>query len=80
MHLPDLTPKVQAKGVEDMVLEILGGKDWASGDPSPKARRLVLKANCKPLGYPTIFSPHKIGPDKEAVYAAQAIANTLASW
>ena len=37
-------------------------------------RRLALKANCKPLGYPTIFFAAQNGPDKEAVYAAQAIA------
>ncbi len=72
--LADLTQKIQAKGVEDMVLD-LGGKnlgEWLIR--STQARRLALKANCKPVGYPTIFFAAQNGADKEAVYAAQAIA------
>lgn len=72
--LADLTQKVQAKGVEDMVLD-LGGKnlgEWLTR--STQARRLALKSNFKPLGYPTIFFAAQNGIEKEAVYAAQAIA------
>jgi len=72
--LADLTQKVQAKGVEDMTLD-LGGKnlgEWLTR--STQARRLALKSNFKPLGYPTIFFAAQNGADKEAVYAAQAIA------
>ena len=72
--LADLTPKVQAKGVEDMVLD-LGGKnlgEWLAC--STQARKLALKSNFKPLGYPTIFFAAQNGLDKEAVYASQAIA------
>ncbi len=72
--LADLTPKVQAKGVEDMVLD-LGGKnmgEWLTR--STQVRRLALKANFRTLGYPTIFFAGQAGPEKEAVYAAQAIA------
>jgi len=72
--LADLTQKVQAKGVEDMVLD-LGGKnlgEWLTR--STQARRLALKSNFKPLGYPTIFFAAQNGLDKEAVYAAQAIS------
>jgi len=72
--LADLTQKVQAKGVEDMVLE-LGGKslgEWLAR--STQARKLALKSNFKPLGYPSIFFAAQNGLDKEAVYAAQAIA------
>lgn len=72
--LADLTQKVQAKGVEDMVLD-LGGKnlgEWLTR--STQARRLALKSNFKPLGYPTIFFAAKNGVYKEAIYAAQAIA------
>ncbi len=72
--LADLTPKVQAKGVEDMVLD-LGGKnlgEWLTR--STQARRLALKSNFKPLGYPTIFFAAQNGVEKEAVYAAQAIS------
>jgi acetyl-CoA decarbonylase/synthase, CODH/ACS complex subunit gamma len=71
--LADLTQKVQAKGVEDMVLD-LGGKnlgEWLTR--STQARRLALK-NFKPLGYPSIFFAAQNGLDKEAIYAAQAIA------
>ena len=73
-ELADLTPKVQAKGVEDMVLD-LGGKnlgEWLAR--STQVRRLALKSNFKPLGYPTIFFAAQNGLDKEAVYASQAIA------
>jgi len=72
--LADLTQKVQAKGVEDMVLD-LGGKnlgEWLTR--STQALKLALKANFKPLGYPTIFFAAQNGLDKEAVYAAQAIS------
>jgi acetyl-CoA decarbonylase/synthase complex subunit gamma len=72
--LADLTQKVQAKGVEDMVLD-LGGKnlgEWLTR--STQARRLALKSNFKPLGYPTIFFAAQNGTEKEAIYAAQAIA------
>lgn len=71
--LADLTQKVQARGVEDMVLD-LGGKDlgeWLTR--STQARRLALKSNFKPLGYPTIFFAAQNGLDREAVYASQAI-------
>jgi acetyl-CoA decarbonylase/synthase complex subunit gamma len=72
--LADLTQKVQAKGLDDMVLD-LGGKnlsEWLTR--STQARRLALKSNFKPLGYPTIFFAAQNGLDKEAIYAAQAIA------
>jgi len=72
--LADLTQKIQTKGVEDMVLD-LGGKnlgEWLTR--STQARRLALKSNFKPLGYPTIFFAAQNGVDKEAIYAAQAIA------
>jgi acetyl-CoA decarbonylase/synthase complex subunit gamma len=70
----DLTQKVQAKGVEDMVLD-LGGKnlgEWLTR--STQARRLAIKANQRAVGYPTIFFAGQNGTEKEAVYAAQAIA------
>ncbi len=72
--LADLTQKVQAKGVDDIVLD-LGGKnlgEWLTR--STQVRRLALKANFRALGYPTIFFAAQNGLDKEAVYAAQAIA------
>ncbi|MFZ5911156.1 MAG: acetyl-CoA decarbonylase/synthase complex subunit gamma [Chloroflexota bacterium] len=74
-ELADLTQKIQAKGVEDMVLD-LGGKnmgEWLAR--STQVRRLALKANFRALGYPVIAFPGNAGdPGKESVYAAQAIA------
>jgi acetyl-CoA decarbonylase/synthase complex subunit gamma len=73
-ELADLTKKVQAKGVEDMVLD-LGGRnlgEWLAR--STQVRRLAIKSNFRALGYPTIFFAAQNGTDKEAVYAAQAIA------
>ena len=72
--LADLTQKVQAKGLEELVLD-LGGKnlgEWLTR--ATQVRRLALKSNFKPLGYPFIFFAAQNGLDKEAVYAAQAIS------
>jgi acetyl-CoA decarbonylase/synthase complex subunit gamma len=74
-ELAELTQKIQAKGVEDMVLD-LGGKNMAEWlTRSTQVRRLALKANFRALGYPVIAFPGNAGdPAKESVYAAQAIA------
>jgi len=72
--LADLTQKVQAKGLEDMVLD-LGGENLGQWlERSTQVRRLALKANFRALGYPSIFFAGQNGAEKEAVYAAQAIA------
>ncbi len=72
--LADLTQKVQAKGVEDMALD-LGGRNMSEAlTRSTQVRRLAIKANFRALGYPTIFFAAQNGVEKEAVYAAQAIA------
>ncbi len=70
--LADLTQKIQAKGVEDMVLD-LGGtnmNEWLTR--STQARRLAIKANFRALGYPTIAFP--CDAKDEGIAAAQAIA------
>lgn len=70
--LADLTQKIQAKGVEDMVLD-LGGKnlsEWLTR--STQVRRLALKANFRALGYPVIAFP--CDAQDEGIAAAQAIA------
>lgn len=74
-ELAELTQKIQAKGVEDMVLD-LGGTNMAEWlTRSTQVRRMALKKNFRPLGYPVIAFPGKAGdPAKESVYAAQAIA------
>jgi acetyl-CoA decarbonylase/synthase complex subunit gamma len=77
-ELADLTQKIQAKGVEDMVLDPSTGSRQRLGGwlaLSTQIRRLALKANFRALGYPVIAFPGKAGdPAKESVYAAQAIA------
>jgi acetyl-CoA decarbonylase/synthase complex subunit gamma len=74
-ELADLTEKIKAKGVEDMVLD-LGGKNMAEWlTRSTQVRRLAIKKNFRALGYPVIAFPGAAGdPGKESVYAAQAIA------
>ncbi|HEX8990128.1 MAG TPA: acetyl-CoA decarbonylase/synthase complex subunit gamma [Anaerolineales bacterium] len=70
--LADLTQKVKAKGVEDLVLDI-GGKnlsEWLTR--STQVRRLSVKANFRALGYPVIAFP--CDAKDEGVAAAQAIA------
>lgn len=73
--LADLTQKIQAKGVEDLVL-----------DPSEKTlngmlsawtqiRRQALKSNYRPLGYPIITFPANASDlSRESIIAAQAIS------
>jgi acetyl-CoA decarbonylase/synthase complex subunit gamma len=74
-ELAELTQKIQAKGVEDMVLD-LGGKNMAEWlTRSTQVRRLALKKNFRALGYPVIAFPGAAGDSgKESVYASQAIA------
>ena len=81
--LVDLTEKIKTKGVEDLVLDpaerVLG--KWLVR--STQIRRLALKKNFRPLGYPLIAFPGEVdkaqpsekdNPGREAIMAAQAIA------
>jgi len=74
-ELAELTEKIKAKGVEDMVLD-LGGKNMAEWlARSTQVRRLAIKQNFRALGYPVIAFPGDAGDvGKESVYAAQSIA------
>jgi len=74
-ELAELTEKIKAKGVEDMVLD-LGGKNMAEWlARSTQVRRLAIKQNFRALGYPVIAFPGDAGDvGKESIYAAQAIA------
>ena len=70
--LADLTKNIQAKGIEDMVLD-LGGKnmsEWLAR--STQVRKLAIKSNLRALGYPVISFP--CDAKDEGVAAAQAIA------
>ena len=65
--LADLTDKIKTKDIEDLVLEpaASGMSSWLT--LSTQIRRLALKKNFKPLGYPVIAFP------RNQVEAAQAI-------
>ena len=72
--LAALTEKVKAKGVEDLVLDP-GGRGFGSFlTLSTQIRRLALKKNFRPLGYPLIAFPGDCGnPAAEAMLAVQSI-------
>ena len=52
--LAELTEKVKSKGVEDMVLQPEAKSLGGSLALGTQIRRLALKKNFRPLGYPTI--------------------------
>ena len=73
--LADLTEKVVAKGVEDIVLDPMARDLGASLTLSTQIRRLAIKKNYRPLGYPIISLAYAAEEKShEMVLAAQAIA------
>ena len=74
-EMADLTEKIKAKGVEDLVIDP-GGRDLgASLAIGTTVRRLAVKKNFRALGFPVIVFPGDAGdPGMESVHAAQAIA------
>lgn len=71
--LADLTQQAQSKGVEDLVLD-LGGKNLGEAlARATQVRRLAIKSNFHPLGYPSIVFAAQAGVERQAVRAAQAI-------
>ena len=73
--LADLTQKIKAAGVEDMVLAPGGSSMGRWLALSTQIRRLALKKNFRALGYPTIALPPS-GSDAahEGIFATQAIS------
>lgn len=71
--LAELTEKVKAAGVEDMMLDPCAGSLPAALTTLTQMRRLALKKNFRPLGYPIITFPGDWMED-ELVAAMQAIA------
>jgi acetyl-CoA decarbonylase/synthase complex subunit gamma len=73
-ELADLTQKIVSKGVEDLVLDP-GARDLVTTlVRSTQIRRLALKKNFRPLGYPLITFPGEAtNPDLEPVFAVQSI-------
>jgi acetyl-CoA decarbonylase/synthase complex subunit gamma len=73
--MAELTEKIKVKGLEDLVIDP-GGRELGSGlTLGTQIRRLAVKKNFRPLGYPVIAFPGDAGmADREALQAAQAIA------
>jgi acetyl-CoA decarbonylase/synthase complex subunit gamma len=70
----ELTEKIKAKGVEDLVIDP-GGRDLSLGLANGTTiRRLAIKKNFRALGFPVIAFPGDVNdPGLEAVHATQAI-------
>jgi len=71
--LAELTEKVKGKGLEDIVLDLKAAKLGPHLALSTQLRRLALKSNFRPLGYPIITFAEG-GDGRDSVVAAQAIA------
>jgi acetyl-CoA decarbonylase/synthase complex subunit gamma len=73
-EMADLTEKIKAKGVEDLVIDP-GGRDLGSGLAiGTTIRRLAVKKNFRALGFPVIAFPGDAGDlGMESVHAVQAI-------
>ena len=74
--LSNLSEQVKAAGVEDIVLDP-GTRDFLGVlTTATQIRRLAIKKNFRPLGYPIIAFPGEgvSSPDEEPSLAAQAIA------
>lgn len=74
-ELADLTERVKGAGVEDMVLDPAARDMSGALTLNTQIRRLAIKQNFRPLGYPVIAFPGSAGdPAHESVLAAQAIS------
>jgi acetyl-CoA decarbonylase/synthase complex subunit gamma len=70
----ELTEKIKGLGLEDLVLD-LGARSYLDSlDIFTKARRLALKKNFRPLGFPLISFPGEGEGIDETLMAAQHIA------
>jgi len=74
--LASLAEKVNQKGVEEIVLDPGAGDFLSSLELLTQIRRLAIKMNFQPLGYPVITFPGKNAADEEeeALLAAEHIA------
>lgn len=74
--LAELTEKLVAAGIEDLVLDPAMRSFAGSLALLTQVRRLALKKNFRPLGYPTIAFPYLAAadPDMELLLAGQQVA------
>ena len=75
--LAELTKKIQAKGVEDMVLDPVGANLSRRLALSTQIRRLALKKNFRPLGHPLFVAPTN---GEDAVYQSMLAAQGIAKY
>ncbi len=74
-ELAGLTEKLKGKGVNDLILDPLARRLGPSLVRQTQIRRLALKKNFRPVGYPLIAFPGDAeDAAQESVLAAQAIA------
>jgi acetyl-CoA decarbonylase/synthase complex subunit gamma len=66
----ELTPKLAAAGAEDLVLDVTAGSLVATLQALTKVRRLALRKNFRPLGYPCMAIP--TSADEEVALAEAA--------
>jgi acetyl-CoA decarbonylase/synthase complex subunit gamma len=66
-ELADLTEKIKTKGVEDLVLypDVANLGEWLA--LSTQIRRLALKKNYRPLGFPVISTPKTLAAATQAI-------------
>lgn len=78
-ELAELTEKIKSRAVEDLVLDPSSRSLGGTLTLGSQIRRLALKKNFRPLGYPVIAFPGESAKAKgdaalEGIYASQAIA------
>ncbi|NPV68608.1 MAG: acetyl-CoA decarbonylase/synthase complex subunit gamma [Anaerolineae bacterium] len=73
-ELAELTEKIKETGVRDLVLDHGARSMGAALIRQTQIRRLALKQNFRPLGFPIIAFAGNDAPGGQAVMAAQAIA------
>ncbi len=71
--LAELTQSIKDAGVEDMVIELTASGYLESLHSLTKLRRMALKANFRPLGYPIFTFPGSDGNANQVLLAAEHI-------
>jgi acetyl-CoA decarbonylase/synthase complex subunit gamma len=79
-EMADLTEKIKAKGVEDLVLDPQADTLGGLLALSTQLRRLALKKNFRPLGYPVIAFPNSQAAATQAIakYAGFVVIDEFA--
>ncbi|MGB9620362.1 MAG: acetyl-CoA decarbonylase/synthase complex subunit gamma, partial [Armatimonadota bacterium] len=70
----ELTQKIVSAGVQDLVLDVTAGSFAATLQALTKVRRLALRKNFRPLGYPCMAIPSSRDQDVALAEAASYVA------